>query len=404
MNEIQGVNLITGKSFNSNNVNFRASNAVTKPKENDNEKAQFIKDYEKAKKQANMDKNIQRVTSIGVLLAIAGSVGLTAYLAFGKGPSKTVFSKISENMPALTDDCINPKVRDFIQQVTKILKMPKDLLDYTGAKNPRMVLFYGPTGTGKTFSAQLLAKEMGAKYGEIQFSDLSSEYIGKTAVNITRKFKELKKLGKKHPNEQYVIAFNEMDSLIGNVEKLGSNNKHLAQNRTAFLNGLDSIKDMKNITIVGTTNINPHTAQLDQATLSRLGNIFEIEKPIMPEIKGALKFHLGKSKAADELIKNDAELEKLAQAIVDKEGAQRDVTSIVDDALRKFTIEIDGKSDAKTRKLTADYLQKAIDSREVWAAGIKTAKTPEEHLAQQQIPNSIMNKFWDFVANQLNKG
>ena len=120
-----------------------------------------------------------------------------------------------------------------------------------------------------------------------------------------KKFKEIAKIAKKNPDKQYVVAFNEIDSLINNVNKLGSNNMHLGQNRTSFLNGLDSIKDIHNLTIVGTTNINPKTANLDAATLSRLGNIFEIEKPISKEIKSALKFHLNKSEAAKDLIKKN---------------------------------------------------------------------------------------------------
>lgn len=400
MNEATIVNALPVKSTNiqNGNVNFKA--AVTRPN-NIDEKDSFQREYEKQKKKAENDRRLNHAVQIGILCSFLASIGITAYIYFGKGVPKTVFSKISDKMPALTDDCINPKARDFIQQVTKILKMPKDLLDYTGAKNPRMVLFHGPTGTGKTFSAKLLAKEMGADYGEIQFSDLSSEYVGKTAVNISRKFKELKKMAKNNPKKQYVIAFNEIDSLIGNVEKLGSNNKHLAQNRTSFLNGLDSIKDVSNLTVVGTTNINPHTAQLDQATLSRLGNIFEIERPILPEIKGALKFHLSGSKAAEDLVKNDAELDKLAKSILDKQGAQRDVAGVVDDAIRKFTIDIDGKSDAKTKQMTADYLQKAIDNREVWAAGIGSnpLKTMTDSVPQE-LNNSIIAKFWEFLAKQ----
>lgn len=381
-----------------NNVNFK-SDKVSIPGLNDNDV--FIKDYEKAKKQAETDRKIQRYTAVGSVLASFAILGLFAYMYLGKGAPKTVFTKISDKMPNLTDECINPKSRHFIEQVTKILKTPQDLLNYTGAKNPRMVLFHGSTGTGKTFTAKMLAKEMGAEYGEIQFSDLSSEYVGKTAVNISRKFKELKKLAEKNPKKQYVVAFNEIDSLIGNVEKLGANNRHLGQNRTSFLNGLDLIKNTPNLTIVGTTNINPNSAQLDAATLSRLGNIFEIGKTTVPEAKSSFKFHLAKSEAAKDLIKNDAEIEKLAKSVVGKNGVQRDIENIVDTALTDFTIAINGKPDAKKMQLTSDYIQKVIDSKETWAAGIKTASTPIETEAQGQIPNKLVDEFYKFIAQRM---
>ena len=282
-------------------------------------------------------------------------------------------------MPALTDGSVNPKAKSFIERTVKMLKKPSNLTDYAGATTPpRMVLFWGPTGTGKTFSAKLLAKEMGAEYGEVQFSELSSAYIGETAVNITNKFKELAELAKKNPDKQYVVAFNEIDSLINNVDKLGSNNLHLGQNRTSFLNGLDSIKDIPNLTIVGTTNVNPNSANLDPATLSRLGSIFEIQKPEVPEIVASLKYHLKKSRAASDLVKNDAELEKLAKDIYAKNGVQRDVESIVNTALSDFAVSIEDT----TTKFDSSYIANVIAGKETWAAAIGKPQSVEEEVAQ----------------------
>ena len=371
-------------------VNFRASAQADNPVDS------FISEQDKAKKKAKNQQRLNNGIQIGVLAALLGSVGLTAWMMLGKGPAKTNFAKISEKMPSLSDDCVNPKVKNFINKTIKILSAPCDYLKYTGANAPRMVLFHGPTGTGKTFSAKLMAKEMNAEYAEIQFSDLSSEFVGKTAVNISKKFKEIAKIAKKNPDKQYVVAFNEIDSLINNVNKLGSNNMHLGQNRTSFLNGLDSIKDIHNLTIVGTTNINPKTANLDAATLSRLGNIFEIEKPISKEIKSALKFHLNKSEAAKDLIKNDTELDKIADMIFAKNGAQRDVDTIVNNALSDFTVANLEKADNKTIKFTADYLENAIKNKETWAAGINETTTNAQ--INNDAQNKLMDAFWRFIA------
>ena len=372
-------------------VNFRAAAAIPQEAEIDS----FIKEQEKAKKNAKKQQNLNMGIQIGVLAALVASVGIMAYTYFGKGTAKTQFAKISEKMPSLSDDCVNPKVKNFIEKTIKILDAPKDFLKYTGADAPRMVLFHGPTGTGKTFSAKLMAKEMGAEYGEIQFSDLSSEYIGKTAVNISQKFKEIAKMAKKNPDKKYVVTFNEIDSLINNVNKLGPNNQHLGQNRTSFLNGLDSIKDIPNLTVIGTTNINPKTANLDAATLSRLGNIFEIEKPVQNEIKSSMKFHLGKSEAARDLIKNDAELDKIAELIKQKNGAQRDVENVVKTAISDFTVKNLDNPNKNTAQITSDYLLNAINNKETWAAGIETgAANPASSITE----NKLMEAFWKFIA------
>ena len=377
MNNIQNFGIIPQYK-----TNFKAEpKAATQPMTQDEVVLQMMNEQKKRMKKEDRKRNI----GLGAQVALAAAfvtMAVTSVLSYmkvgGKKVAKTVFSKI-DNMPALTDGSVNPKAKSFIERTVKMLKKPSNLTDYAGATTPpRMVLFWGPTGTGKTFSAKLLAKEMGAEYGEVQFSELSSAYIGETAVNITNKFKELAELAKKNPDKQYVVAFNEIDSLINNVDKLGSNNLHLGQNRTSFLNGLDSIKDIPNLTIVGTTNVNPNSANLDPATLSRLGSIFEIQKPEVPEIVASLKYHLKKSRAASDLVKNDAELEKLAKDIYAKNGVQRDVESIVNTALSDFAVSIEDT----TTKFDSSYIANVIAGKETWAAAIGKPQSVEEEVAQ----------------------
>lgn len=377
MNGIQNVGAVSQY-----NTKFQAEPKVPKqPMTQDEIVLQMMNEQKKRIKKEERKRNI----GLGAQVALAAAfvtMAVTSVLQYmrigGKKAAKTAFSKI-ENMPALTDGSVNPKAKSFIERTVKMLKKPSNITEYAGATTPpRMVLFWGPTGTGKTFSAKLLAKEMGAEYGEVQFSELSSAYIGETAVNITNKFKELAELAKKNPDKQYVVAFNEIDSLINNVDKLGSNNLHLGQNRTSFLNGLDSIKDIPNLTIVGTTNVDPNSANLDPATLSRLGSIFEIQKPEVPEIVASLKYHLKKSKAASDLVGNEAELEKLAKDIYAKNGVQRDVESIVNTSLSDFAASIEDT----TTKFDSSYIANVIAGKETWAAAIGKPQSVEEEVAQ----------------------
>lgn len=395
MNNIQNVGVVPQY-----NTKFQAETKVPKqPMTQDEVVLQMMNEQKKRIKKEERKRNI----GLGAQVALAAAfvtMAVTSVLQYmrigGKKVAKTVFSKI-DNMPALTDGSVNPKAKSFIERTVKMLKKPSNISEYAGATTPpRMVLFWGPTGTGKTFSAKLLAKEMGAEYGEVQFSELSSAYIGETAVNITNKFKELAELAKKNPDKQYVVAFNEIDSLINNVDKLGSNNLHLGQNRTSFLNGLDSIKDIPNLTIVGTTNVDPNSANLDPATLSRLGSIFEIQKPEVPEIVASLKYHLKKSRAASDLVKDDAELERLAKDIYAKNGVQRDVESIVNTALSDFAVSIEDT----TTKFDSSYIANVIAGKETWAAAIGKPQSLEEEAAQfLQKPG-----MWDIIARLFGGG
>ena len=395
MNEVSGLTA----TFRSKAIN-ETSGTTNVPsfcalKKDDEQIDSFIKEQEKARKNAKKQQNLNNIVQIGILGTILASVGLSVYMIWGKGPAKTEFKKLSDKFPALDSGCVNPKVKEFIERAVKILKLPKEVLDYTKAKSPRFVIFYGPTGTGKTFSAQLLAKELGAKYGEIQFSDVSSEYVGKTAVNITKKFKEIKKIVDKNPNEQYVFAFNEIDSLLNNVNKLGSNNQHLGQNRTAFLNGMDLVKDCKNLTIVGTTNVNPHSGNMDLASLGR-ALIQEIRVPTEDEAMYAFKFQLGKYGCTDKLMNDKNALRNFAQQIVGHQGSNRDIEKLVENAVADFTVAIGDKPNATSQQLTADYIQKLIDKKEIWASSINDSTNN----VPQQIPNHLIDEFWKFIAKK----
>ena len=287
----------------------------------------------------------------------------------------------ADYVPDLSAQSINPKVKKFIQEAIDTLKVDKEIREYTGAKMPpRMLLMWGGTGTGKTFTAKIFAKAQGAQYAEVQFSDLSSKYVGETAIRITEKFEQFKKLALANPNKQYVLTFNEVDSLITNVDNVGENTAHYLQNRTSFLNGLDSIKDIPNLTIVGTTNINPHTAKLDAATLNRFGNIIEIPLPTKEELKAALKWQLRDSKAVKEhdFLNKDKGLDKFLDDLVDKKCSQRDLENIVNIALNKFNIAADkkGKPDALKMKFSTKYLKDALNSKEFMANNVKNGKDP----------------------------
>ena len=294
-----------------------------------------------------------------------------------KNPVEELFKNVVKDkaIPDLSADSINPKLKKFINETIEALKVKKEICEYTGSDMPpRMLLLHGPTGTGKTFTAKIFAKAQGAEYAEVQFSDVSSKYVGETSVFISNKFKNFADLAKANPNKKYVVAFNEIDSLINNVEKLGENNLHLGQNRTSFLNGLDSIKDIPNLTIVGTTNINPNSAKLDAATLRRFGNIFEIPLPTKEELKASLKWQLHNCKAAvekyDFMKENEKEIDEFLDKMVKRKCAHGDMETIAQNALNKFKLAIKDKPDALKQKFSIDYLNQALDEKEVIASGI----------------------------------
>ena len=89
-------------------------------------------------------------------------------------------------------------------------------------------------------------------------------------------------------------------------------------------------------------------------------------------------------------------MDRIADMIFAKNGAQRDVDTIVNNALSDFTVTNLEKADNKTIKFTADYLENAIKNKETWAAGINETTTNAQ--INNDAQNKLMDAFWRFIA------
>ena len=327
---------------------------------------------QKKEKQQNRLNKMLAYSSVGIAVGLVGSLLLQifAMVKAGKGEGsknlKMVWEDFSkkDNFPALTDDCVNEKVRKFIQNIKDTAGLSDEVMKKAGVDSPEQcIIMWGPSGTGKTFSAKLLANEIGAEYSEVQFADVSSPFIGQTSVEIQGVFKRLAEKARKNPNKKFLVAFNEIDALLVPREKCGSNNLHLAENRTAFLNGLDQIKELKNIKIVGTTNVNPDSGNLDKASLSRFGNILKIDLPDEKEIIASLKFHMKKSediKNGKFFENNESKLENFAKELRNKKYAHRDIEDIAKKARASYAIDL---QNGKANEFDIKYLTDAVETK-----------------------------------------
>lgn len=334
------------------------------------------------------------------VMALSTGIGLWKQFSKKGALSNLKFEDIAkkENFPKLEDDCVNPKVREFIKTLKDRGDFDEKICKYSGSKAPeQFMLMYGPSGTGKTFSAKLMAKEIGAEYAEVQFADVSSPYIGQTSVEIKNVFKNLTSKAQKNPQKKYLVAFNEIDALLVPREKCGSNNLHLAENRTAFLNGLDELSKFKNVKIVGTTNVDPKSGNLDAASLSRFGNMLKIDLPNAKELVASLKFHLKDSEAIKNhkfFEENEKEIEKFAKELVEKRYSQRDIEKIAELAQTRFGIAIKDSKDMAAEKFDIKYLKEAVEAKGNTTGTINVNAAPEwlEYLRNQTEGNQVQTE------------
>ena len=68
--------------------------------------------------------------------------------------------------------------------------------------------FYGKPGTGKSITAEAIAKELGKQVYRVNYSQLESKYVGETPKNIKHAFKVARE-------NDAVLIFDEADSFLG---------------------------------------------------------------------------------------------------------------------------------------------------------------------------------------------
>jgi hypothetical protein len=119
------------------------------------------------------------------------------------------------------------------------------------------VLLAGPPGTGKTFAAALIAKDLGAELYRVDLSRMVDKYIGETEKNLARLFDEAERSGA-------IILFDEADSLFAKRTQVTSSNDRYANLEVNYL--LQRMEHFEGTTIL-TTNF---AENLDEAFKRRI--------------------------------------------------------------------------------------------------------------------------------------
>jgi hypothetical protein len=128
------------------------------------------------------------------------------------------------------------------------------------------VMFSGLSGTGKTMSASVLAKELGLDLYNIDLSNVVSKYIGETEKNLSRIFDEAE-------YSSAVLFFDEADALFGKRSEVKDAHDRYSNIEVAFL--LQRMEQFSGLAILA-TNI---SSNIDGAFVRRLQHIVEFPFP-----------------------------------------------------------------------------------------------------------------------------
>ncbi|HEX2642153.1 MAG TPA: AAA family ATPase, partial [Thermoanaerobaculia bacterium] len=126
------------------------------------------------------------------------------------------------------------------------------------------ILFAGPSGTGKTMAAEIIAGELGLDLYRIDLSTVVSKYIGETEKNLSKVFAEAE-------TSNAVLFFDEADALFGKRSEVRDAHDRYANLEISYL--LQRMEAYEGVVILA-TNLRKN---MDDAFVRRLH--FAIEFP-----------------------------------------------------------------------------------------------------------------------------
>ncbi|MCB0165991.1 MAG: ATP-binding protein [Anaerolineae bacterium] len=138
-------------------------------------------------------------------------------------------------------------------------------------------LFAGPSGTGKTMAAEIVANELGLDLYKIDLSGVVSKYIGETEKNLNRIFSAAE-------NANAILFFDEADALFGKRSEVRDSHDRYANIEISYL--LQKMESYDGIAIL-TTNLRQN---LDDAFVRRMA--FTVQFPF-PDAESRLRIWQG---------------------------------------------------------------------------------------------------------------
>jgi hypothetical protein len=153
-------------------------------------------------------------------------------------------------------------------------------------------LFCGPSGTGKTLAAQVLATELQLDLYRLDLSTVVNKYIGETEKNLSRVFARAEELG-------VILLLDEGDALLTQRTNVQTSNDRYANLETNYL--LQRLESFEGILIV-TTNAG---GRIDGAFQRRMDVVVDFRPPEAAERWTIWQLHLPSENAIDPRLLNE---------------------------------------------------------------------------------------------------
>jgi AAA+ superfamily predicted ATPase len=178
----------------------------------------------------------------------------------------------------LNDLIVSDKIHERIVRILSEYKNRNKLKQY-GMYNRRKILIEGPPGTGKTFTASVIASELSLPLYSVQVDKLVTKFMGETSTKLRQIFEAIE-------NNTGVYFFDEFDA-IGADRRLDNEVGEMRRILNSFLQFIE--QDSSESIIIAATN---NHQLLDQALFRRFDDVLHYSIPSEIEIRKIYEYKL----------------------------------------------------------------------------------------------------------------
>jgi hypothetical protein len=210
---------------------------------------------------------------------------------------------------AWDDIVLAPGLRKQLEELTAHARLSSEVLEGWGFERLcRMgrgmtVLFAGPSGTGKTMAAQVVANTLGRELYRVDLASVVNKYIGETEKRLKRVFEACER-------SAVVLFFDEADALFGQRTQVKDAHDRYANIQIDYL--LQRMEQFDGVAILATNRKN----DLDSAFLRRLRFIVDFMPPGVPERLALWRMALAFRSPSGEELLDGIQFEWLAENLV----------------------------------------------------------------------------------------
>jgi len=206
------------------------------------------------------------------------------------------------NLYSLDDLVVTDEIRSRISR-TILEYQERELLERNGLQNRSRLLFGGPSGTGKTMTASVIANETGLPLYVVQLEKIVSRFLGTTSAKLAELFETIET----YPG---VYLFDEFDA-IGTERERDNEVGEMRRILNSFLKLIE--QPLKRSIVIAATN---DMKVLDKALFRRFDDVVQFALPNNAEIVTLMQKKLEKRLALKVLTQLASELEGYSQAVV----------------------------------------------------------------------------------------